>query len=435
MRLHRRRRPRRSVAASRVRGPRLPGPRRRRRLRPPRARARLLSARPSEAERIDVGAAAPKPLDQDAISYLLAEKAREGKVVVRLKWGDPFVFDSGGKEADLPARAADSVRSGAGSARWRLPGPPTPGVPLTYPEAGDVVILMRGNEAETDEPPRVDWDARRRCSAARSSATPAPRQIGAIARALLSHGRPPRRRRCSSTTPTTPRRRRWRARSATSLTRALRRSARAAHRRRGRGAARAPALVRRPAALRPPHRRDPCARAGRRAGRRARGARRRGDRAADDPHPAAVEDPATLDAACDAAETFDWIVFTSVNGVDHFMRRFLSRRDIRDLKGVRDLRGRPRARQRRSRYGMRVDAHRRRISLRGDRAALAEIGAVGQARFLLPRAEIARELLVERAADGRRPTSRKSRPTRRSAAAKAARRTSTACCSSARSMR
>ena len=61
-------------------------------------RAALRAARP-DAERIDVGAAAPKPLDQDAISYLLADKAREGKVVVRLKWGDPFVFDSGGKEA------------------------------------------------------------------------------------------------------------------------------------------------------------------------------------------------------------------------------------------------------------------------------------------------------------------------------------------------
>ena len=33
--------------------------------------------------------------------------------------------------------------------------------------------------------------------------------------------------------------------------------------------------------------------------------------------------------------TFDWIVFTSVNGVEHFMSRFLARRDIRDLKGVR----------------------------------------------------------------------------------------------------
>ena len=60
---------------------------------------RLLSMAPLHAERIDVGAAAPQPGEQDAICLLVAEKAREGKVVVRLKWGDPFFFDSGGKEA------------------------------------------------------------------------------------------------------------------------------------------------------------------------------------------------------------------------------------------------------------------------------------------------------------------------------------------------
>ena len=60
---------------------------------------RLLRAARPEAEKIDVGPTAPKPMDQEAISLLLVEKARERKAVVRLKWGDPFVFDSGGKEA------------------------------------------------------------------------------------------------------------------------------------------------------------------------------------------------------------------------------------------------------------------------------------------------------------------------------------------------
>src|SRR6201993_2983629 len=60
--------------------------------------ARLLRHARVDAERIDVGIAAPQPLEQEAICYLLAEKAREGKIVARLKWGDPFVFDRGGTE-------------------------------------------------------------------------------------------------------------------------------------------------------------------------------------------------------------------------------------------------------------------------------------------------------------------------------------------------
>ena len=60
---------------------------------------RLLRHAKHAAELIDVGPAAPQPMEQEAISYLLVEKAREGKSVARLKWGDPFVFDRGGEEA------------------------------------------------------------------------------------------------------------------------------------------------------------------------------------------------------------------------------------------------------------------------------------------------------------------------------------------------
>ena len=114
-----------------MRGRECLGPRGRRGLRPPRAGARPAGST-GEAERIDVGAAAPKPLDQEAISYLLAEKAREDKVVVRLKWGDPFVFDSGGKEALFlhENRIPFEVVPGVPLA---IAGPAYAGVPLTYP--------------------------------------------------------------------------------------------------------------------------------------------------------------------------------------------------------------------------------------------------------------------------------------------------------------
>ena len=134
------------------------------------------------------------PIEQDAISLLLVEKAREGKTVVRLKWGDPFVFDSGGKEAlflheqripfeVVPGIPAADRRSGVC------------GIPVTYPGAGDVVTLVRGHEAETDAAPQVDW-ARLAGLAGLSSATRAPgRSARSPARCSRTAARPTRRRR------------------------------------------------------------------------------------------------------------------------------------------------------------------------------------------------------------------------------------------------
>ena len=118
--------------------------------------ARLLRSARHDAERIDVGPAAPRALDQEAISLLLVEKAREGKTVVRLKVGDPFVFDSGGKEAlflheqQVPFEVVPGIPGTIGI-------PAYAGIPLTYPGGGDIVTLIRGNEAETEAPPKVDW--------------------------------------------------------------------------------------------------------------------------------------------------------------------------------------------------------------------------------------------------------------------------------------
>src|SRR5438093_4204423 len=147
----------------------------------------LRHARP-DAEKIDVGVAAPQPLEQEAICYLLAEKAREGKTVARLKWGDPFVFDRGGSEAlflheqRVKFEVVPGIPAGIGAASYA-------GVPLTYPGGGDTLTFVRGNEDEGKTRTSVDWT-----SLARLDGTivcyAGPDQLPHMLHALISHGRP-----------------------------------------------------------------------------------------------------------------------------------------------------------------------------------------------------------------------------------------------------
>src|SRR5207247_305993 len=117
---------------------------------------RLLRHARSNAERIDVGRAAPEPLEQEAICYLLAEKAREGKTVARLKWGDPFVFDRGGPEAlfvhEQGGRFGVVPVIPAGVAV-----PSYAGIPTTYPGGGDTLTFVRGHEDDGKAPASIDW--------------------------------------------------------------------------------------------------------------------------------------------------------------------------------------------------------------------------------------------------------------------------------------
>ena len=240
----------------------------------------LRMARP-DAERIDVGAAAPKPLDQDAICFLLAEKAREGKTVARLKWGDPFVFDSGGKEAlflheqGIPFEVVPGIPAAIGGLAYA-------GVPITYPDGGDVVVFIRGHEDETDTPADVDWPALARLHGTLVCYAGA-RQIAAMTKALVAHGRSEDESAALIYDGTLPSQRTVQGTLGTIAERDRERRRGAARRRLGRRAARAPALVRRPSAVRQAHRRDAIARAGGRARRDARGSRRRSDPGADDP--------------------------------------------------------------------------------------------------------------------------------------------------------
>src|SRR5688572_28751409 len=118
--------------------------------------ARLLKDARPDAELIDVGTASPHDMAQEAISYLLAEKARENKTVARLKWGDPFLFDRGGEEALFlhEQRVPFEVVPGIPAA---IAVPAYAGVPVTYPGGGDTITLIRGYEDESRTLPEIDW--------------------------------------------------------------------------------------------------------------------------------------------------------------------------------------------------------------------------------------------------------------------------------------
>lgn len=147
----------------------------------------LRLARP-DAERIEVGAPAEGAMAQDAIAMLVADKAREGRLVARLKWGDPFLFGSGAKEAlflheqGLSFEVVPGVPLAFGSAYA--------GVPLSYPGGHDALILLRGHEATREDAPDVHWRALASLEGT-IAAYATGRQASIILRKLVAAGRPP----------------------------------------------------------------------------------------------------------------------------------------------------------------------------------------------------------------------------------------------------
>ena len=362
-----------------------------------RIHARLLRRARPDAERIDVGAAAPTPLEQDAICFLLAEKARDGKTVVRLKWGDPFVFDSGGKEAlflheqGIPFEVVPGIPVSIG-------GPAYAGIPVTYPEAGNVLTIIRGHENESDTAPDVDW-TRLAGSAGTIVCYAGARQIRAMTQALISHGRPPHETAALIYGATLPSQRTVDGTLETIGTLAD---------------TQLPALlvVGAVAGLRShlrwfdnrplSGRRIVVTRSREQAGELIDMLEERGAEAipAHAIRITAPEDPAPLDDACRNAGSFDWIVFASANAVDYFMRRLLAIGDVRDLHGVRLCTVGPSTASRLQRYGIRVDLTPAEFRADALTHALKESGSLKGRRILMPRADIARDRLAEELREG-----------------------------------
>jgi uroporphyrin-III C-methyltransferase len=132
------------------------------------------------------GKLSPKQPD---ISRRLIQLAREGRRVLRLKGGDPFVFGRGGEEAlalvaaRVPFRIVPGISAGVGGLAYA-------GIPITHRSVNSAVTFVTGHDASGLVPDSIDWAA-----VARGSPVivvyMALKHLDVIAGRLLAAGRPP----------------------------------------------------------------------------------------------------------------------------------------------------------------------------------------------------------------------------------------------------
>ena len=125
---------------------------------------------------------------QEDISNLLADLAKEGGRVLRLKGGDPFVFGRGGEEAQalaaarVPFRVVPGITAGIGGLAYA-------GIPVTHRDTNHAVTFITGHGSD-GKLPRLDWNA-----LGKGSQTlvfyMARKYAGEIADALIASGRKP----------------------------------------------------------------------------------------------------------------------------------------------------------------------------------------------------------------------------------------------------
>ncbi|MEX0331338.1 MAG: uroporphyrinogen-III C-methyltransferase [Puniceicoccaceae bacterium] len=144
-------------------------------------------------------------MEQEKIEELLIELAREGKQVVRLKGGDPFIFGRGGEEAEA-LRAAGiryevipAVTAALGCAAYC-------GIPLTHRERSSAVTFISGHEKPDKAMSMVDW-ARHARSGATLVLYMSMGRLEEITGRLISEGRDPGTAACVVQWGTTPKQR------------------------------------------------------------------------------------------------------------------------------------------------------------------------------------------------------------------------------------
>jgi uroporphyrinogen III methyltransferase/synthase len=356
----------------------------------------LLRHAPEGCEIVDVGKRAGMQMQQQQdTNALMVARAKAGLRVVRLKGGDPFVFGRGGEEVQ--------VLKAAGVPYEVVPGvssltavPAYAGIPITHRGASSEVTVVTGHSrAIRGNAGGVDWEALARANTTLVILMGVANR-DKIARRLIDGGR-------SADTPVAAVR--W-------GTTQRQTTVRTSLGRLGETPVESPAVIvigevaamdlgwfeslplfgRSVAVTRAPQQ----------AGRMTDRLEALGAHVVEIPT-IRFDDPqdwAPADRAIRALSSFQWVVFTSANGVTRFLQRILALGgDLRDLKGVRIACIGPATAEAVAAHHLRVDLTASRRDGEGLAEAFLEAGPVRGSRFLLPRPEVAGEALPGALAD------------------------------------
>ena len=126
-------------------------------------------------------------MPQSAINAVLIHHARQGRLVVRLKGGDPFVFGRGGEEAEalVAAGIPFEVVPGVSAA---IAVPAYAGIPLTHRRLSSSFAVVTGHDDPEKSRAPVDW-ARLATAVDTLVVLMGHARLGHIARELIAHGR------------------------------------------------------------------------------------------------------------------------------------------------------------------------------------------------------------------------------------------------------
>lgn len=352
-------------------------------------------ARP-DAELVYVGKkGSAHTLEQIDINALLVAKAKEGKSVVRLKGGDPYLFGRGGEEAEdlVDAGIPYEVVPGVTSA---VAAPAYAGIPVTHRDHASMVTFITGHENPDKDASAIDW-----AFLARNPGTlvflMGVKNLPNIAASLIENGKPGDTWAALVRWGTTPQQE--------SLVSTLERIPAQAEQR----GIKAPAVLV-VGAVAGLHNRLEWFENKPLFGKRILITRSRAQSkkmAEEISHHGgdpilfptiqirAPEDLSPVDDCIQRIGTFDWILFTSVNGVERFFQRFFELRDdIRDMAGPRIGAIGPMTASAIRKHGIKVDLLAKEYVAEGVLALLSNEEVRGK-RFLIPRAEKAREILPE----------------------------------------